>query len=364
MSSIFGENIKCSLFGESHGDLVGITIHGLAAGIKLNLELIEKRLNQRKPTTNLSTSRQEKDEFKIVSGFFNGHTTGAPLTLIIENKQHQSKDYEKTKDYLRPSHADYVAFKKYEGYQDYRGGGHFSGRLTAPIVALGAICEQILESKGIIIGSAIKSIYNNIGKSFDEVHDNKEELIKLRESNLPVIEEEMAEIIKETILSAKKEGDSVGGTIISKIIGVSAGYGEPFFKKIESVLGTLILSIPGIKGIIFGNEHITNMTGKSANDELYIKEGQIKTMTNHNGGVNGGITNGMPIILKTFIKPTSSISLEQNTVNYQTKENVKYKLEGRHDPCIVHRAVYVQNALIAFGILDIILDEEGKKWMK
>ncbi len=364
MSSVFGSNIKCSLFGESHGALVGITIHGLASGIKLDLELIQKRLDQRKPTSNLSTSRQEEDKFEILSGFFNEHTTGAPLTIVIKNKEQRSKDYTDNKSILRPSHADYVAYEKYNGFQDYRGGGHFSGRLTAPLVALGAICEQILEKKGIIIASCMERVYNVIGGSFDDVFEDKEELISIRESDFPVIYDDAKQMIKDVIVNAKENGNSVGGTIVSKVIGVNAGYGEPFFQKVETVIGGLLLAVPAIKGIVFGNFSTSFNEGKYANDEFYIKDDIIKTKTNNSGGINGGITNGMPIILQTTVKPTSSISLEQNTVDYIKKENVKHKIAGRHDACIVHRVIYVQNALLAFGILDIILNEEGKRWMR
>ncbi len=364
MSSITGNNLKISLFGESHSDYIGVTVHGLAAGINLDLDLIQKRLNQRKPTSNLSSARQEEDKFEIISGFFNSYTTGAPLTILIKNNKQMSKDYEAAKNVFRPSHADYVAYKKYDGYNDYRGGGHFSGRLTAPIVALGAICEQILEKKGIIIGSCLERIYNVIGGSFNETSNDLEELIAMRESSFPVLFTASAKMMKKAILDAKKNGDSVGGTIISKVIGIKAGYGEPFFQKVESIIGQLLLSIPAVKGIFFGNVAISYLEGSCANDPMQIENNKVKTLTNNSGGINGGITNGMPIIIQTIIKPTSSIALKQNTIDIEKKENITHSITGRHDPCICHRVIYVQNALISFGILDIILSEEGKQWMK
>ncbi len=358
------DNLKINLFGESHGPLIGITVAGLASGIKLDLKLINDMLERRKPKGKISTQRQESDQFKIVSGYFNGYTTGTPLTIIIENKAQQSKDYSKIKDILRPSHADFTAYEKYQGFQDYRGGGHFSGRLTAPIVALGAIATQILNSHNIKIATQIKSIKNIQNISFINQQNLETKIDSLNKLNFPVLDQEIKNKMHDLILATAKNHDSVGGTLESIIIGLDPGYGEPFFNSIESKLSHLIFSIPGVKGIEFGlGFAITNYYGSEINDSFWIEHNSIKTKTNNNGGLNGGISNGMPILLTTAVKPTPSIFKEQNTVNYKTKEETKFTIEGRHDPAIIHRAAVVQSSMIAIGILDTIISREGYLWM-
>ena len=362
MSSIFGKNIKISLFGESHGSVIGVTINGLKAGLKLDIPYIEKEIQKRKSIASISTPRVEKDEIEIVSGFFNGYTTGTPLTVIVRNENTKSKDYQP--ELLRPSHADYSAYLKYNGYQDYRGGGHFSGRITLGIVIAGAICKQILENKGVLIGSHLKQVYNI--KDFDFSDDEKqlkEEIIKMNQTDFALINENLKEDIISCIEEAKLNKDSVGGIIETAVLNLEGGIGEPFFDSIESVLSHLIFSIPAVKGIEFGKGFaLSNMFGSEANDELEISD-TIKTKTNNNGGINGGISNGMPIIIKTAIKPTPSISQKQSTVNINTKENTVLEIKGRHDPCIVHRARVVVDSMVAIGVLDLCMQRYGYEWM-
>lgn len=364
MSSTLGTNLRISLFGESHGEMIGVVIDGLASGIKLDMDFINNQMNKRKAKGEISTARKEADVIRIVSGYFNGYTTGTPLTILIENTNINSKDYSKTKDILRPSHADYTAYKKYDGYQDYRGGGHFSGRLTAPLVAAGAICMQILSSKGIQIGTHIYNLHGILDEPFSE--DEKiinNQLKKLNSTSLPTLSDEVALKMNEEILKYKSEANSIGGILESCIIGIEAGIGEPFADSIESTLASLLFSIPGIKGVEFGlGFDFTSKTGKEANDEFVVNNGEIKTKTNHNGGINGGISNGMPIKLKTCVKPTPSIYLPQQSVNYYTLEETTLQIEGRHDPAIIHRAAVVVDSMIAIGLVDLYTKRYGYMW--
>ena len=362
MASVFGKNINVSLFGESHGPLIGVTINGLKSGIKLDIDYINKELQKRKSISSISTPRTEKDEIEIVSGYFNGYTTGTPLTIIVKNENTKSKDYQP--NLLRPSHADYSAYLKYDGYQDYRGGGHFSGRLTTGIVIAGAICKQILENKGILIGSHLKQVYNikDVDFSSDE-KKIKQEIQKMNDTDFAVITDTLKEDIIKCIEQAKANQDSVGGIIETAIINLEGGIGEPFFDSIESVLSHLIFSIPAVKGIEFGKGfEFASLTGIEANDPIQCNN-QIQTVTNNNGGINGGISNGMPILIKTVIKPTPSISQKQSTVDYNTKENTILEIKGRHDPCIVHRARVVVDSMVAIGILDLCTHRYGYQWM-
>lgn len=355
MSGVWGSKIKYSIFGESHGNAIGITIDGLEPGIKLDLEEINREMRRRAPGKNkFSTARQEKDEFEILSGYFNDRTTGTPLCAIIRNSDQHSGDYEKTKNLMRPGHADYTGFVKYCGYNDYRGGGHFSGRLTAPIVLAGAIAKQILKQNGIIIGSHIKSIGQVEEDYFNSTDVNKELLDKLTKEEFPVIDSEKTLKMKEEILRAREDMDSVGGVVECAILNVPTGIGSPLFGSVESVLSGLLFSIPAVKGVEFGaGFSIAKMKGSEANDEFYIQDENIKTYTNNNGGILGGITNGMPVIFRVAFKPTPSIAKEQKTINILEKSNTVIKVHGRHDPCIVQRAVPVVEAAAAMGMLEI-----------
>lgn len=363
MKSTFGNNINISLFGESHSQAIGVVINGLAPGIKLDLEFIHHQLNLRKPKGKISTARQEADEFEIVSGFFNGFTTGTPLCLMIYNKSQKSSDYEKTKSILRPSHADFTGIKKYIGYGDYRGGGHFSGRITAPLVAAGAICIHILKQKGITIGTHIKSCHGIEDVDFSSENDVlRIELDALNDKYFPLISDEKSKEMLAEIELAQQNGDSVGGILETVAINVPAGIGEPFFNSIESTISHLLFSIPAVKGVEFGlGFDFAKMTGSQANDPFYYDK-LVKTATNNNGGINGGISNGMPIVIKTVIKPTPSIYNEQNSVDINTLENVKLNIEGRHDPAIIHRARVVVDSVVAIGLVDLFCERYGYMW--
>lgn len=356
MSGVWGNKIKYSIFGESHGKAIGITIDGLESGIELDLEEIRREMRRRVPGKNkLSTARNEKDEFEILSGYFNGKTTGTPICAIIRNSDQHSKDYEKTKNLMRPGHADYTGFIKYNGFNDYRGGGHFSGRLTAPIVFAGAVAKQVLNKKGIVVGSHIKSIGNVEEEFFPEI-DIEENIIKeLGNKEFPTLDEDKGLKMQNLILKMREEMDSVGGVVECAVLNLPSGIGSPFFGSVESVLSSLLFSIPAVKGVEFGaGFNIAKMKGSEANDEFHIENEKIKTYTNNNGGILGGITSGMPLVFRMAFKPTPSIAKEQKTVDISRGENTTIKIQGRHDPCIVQRAVPVVEAVAAMGILELI----------
>lgn len=356
MSGMWGSKIKLSIFGESHGNAIGITIDGLPAGFSIDMDKIMMEMARRAPgKSSLSTPRKESDIPEILSGYFEGKTTGTPLCAIIRNSNTKSKDYSKLKDVMRPGHADYTGAVRYKGFNDYRGGGHFSGRITAPLVFAGAICKQILEVKGIIVSAHINSIGKIKDCSFLESDISDELLNSFKEKELPLINTKLEDEMRQEILSARSSGDSIGGTIECAILGVSPGIGDPFFDSVESTLAHLMFSVPAVKGIEFGKGFdISKMRGSEANDEYYLENGNIKTKTNNNGGILGGITNGMPIIFNVAIKPTASIFKEQNAVNIITMEETTLCIEGRHDPCIVQRALPVIEAVAAIGITELM----------
>lgn len=356
MSGMWGSKIKLSIFGESHGNAIGITIDGLPAGFSIDMDKIMMEMARRAPgKSSLSTPRKESDIPEILSGYFEGKTTGTPLCAIIRNSNTKSKDYSKLKDVMRPGHADYTGAVRYKGFNDYRGGGHFSGRITAPLVFAGAICKQILEVKGIIVSAHINSIGKIKDCSFLESDISDELLNSFKEKELPLINTKLEDEMRQEILSARSSGDSIGGTIECAILGVSPGIGDPFFDSVESTLAHLMFSVPAVKGIEFGKGFdISKMRGSEANDEYYLENGNIKTKTNNNGGILGGITNGMPIIFNVVIKPTASIFKEQKAVNIITMEETTLCIEGRHDPCIVQRALPVIEAVAAIGITELM----------
>ena len=356
MSGMWGNKIKVSIFGESHGNAIGINIDGLPSGLELNLDDIAYEMRRRAPGKSpLSTARSEDDIPEILSGYFNGKTTGTPLCAIIRNTNTRSKDYSILKDVMRPGHADYSGNIRYNGFNDYRGGGHFSGRITAPLVFAGAVCKQILKEKGIIVAAHVKSIKNVKDKSFLDSTLDLNYLNSLKSFELPLIDKSIEENMRKEILEAKEDMDSVGGTIECGVFGISAGVGNPFFDSVESTLAHLLFSVPAVKGVEFGRGfELTSMRGSEANDEIYYDDGVVKTKTNNNGGILGGITNGMPIIFTTAIKPTSSIGKKQNTINIGSKENTILKVEGRHDPCIVQRAIPVIEAVTAIAICELL----------
>lgn len=364
MKSTFGKNLTVSIFGESHGAAIGVVIDGLAAGIPLDLAYIRRQLDLRRATGAISTSRQEDDEFEIVSGFFDGYTTGTPLCLLIRNTSTKSGDYARTKDLMRPGHADYTAFVKYGGHQDYRGGGHFSGRITAPLVAAGAICRQILAGHGIVIGTHIAECGGvaDVAMPVDE-QSLSVALAGLNEAQFPVLDAVRGEQMQQAVLAAKADGDSVGGILETAIIGMPVGIGEPFFNSIESTLAHLLFSVPAVKGVEFGAGFgFAGMRGSEANDPWRLIDGRMRTTSNNNGGINGGISNGMPITFRTVIKPTPSIYKEQQTVDVAAGVDAMLQIQGRHDPAIIHRARVVIDAAAAIGLCDLFCEAYGTGW--
>lgn len=359
MKNTFGNNITVTLFGESHGECIGVVMDGLPAGFEIDLDKLAWEMEKRKAKGSLSTKRHEADQVQIVSGFFEGKTTGTPLTILIANNNTRSQDYAALKYRLRPGHADLAAFEKYGGYQDYRGGGHFSGRLTAPIVAAGAICRQILESKGVKLATHITQLHGITDDNFDETKLSVQ-MDELNQKEFPVLSETAGSLMKSEIEQAAVNLDSVGGVLQTIVTGFPAGVGEPFFDSVESTLSHLMFSIPAVKGVSFGEGFgFASLYGSQANDPIIAEDGKITTRTNNNGGINGGITNGMPIVFQTCIKPTPSIYKKQDSVDYQTKEAVKLEIKGRHDPAIIHRARTVVDALCAFGLLDLWMSHQA-----
>lgn len=361
VKNVFGNSITVSLFGESHGEQIGVVMDGLAPGLDVDMDFMRKQLNLRKPHGKISTQRVEADEPHIVSGVFEGKTTGTPICILFENNNTKSKDYSKIKDMMRPGHADYTAIQKYHGFADYRGGGHFSGRITTPIVAVGAILIDALKKKGILIGTHIKQC----GTINDSPFTNyEEELAKVNELLFPVLDDKIADEMHAYMEEAAREGDSVGGILETVVTGIPAGVGEPWFDSMESVLAHGMFSIPAVKGVEFGKGFaFAEMKGSEANDPFEIKDGEVQTKTNNNGGINGGITNGMPILFNTVIKPTPSIYKEQETVDMKNMENVTYQIQGRHDPAIIHRARVVVDSMTAIVIADMLALRYGTDWL-
>lgn len=358
MSSMWGKNIKISLFGESHGKAIGVTIDGVKAGFEIDVFELKKFMNRRiSKNTKISTSRQEQDEFEFISGIFNGKTNGAPICAMIKNKYINSKNYEELKDIARPSHADFTGFIKYNGYNDFRGGGHFSGRLTAPLVLAGGICVQVLNNLNIYLSSHINSIKDIKDDKFDFENINIETFENLNSQEFPLLNQEKKILMEQEIYNAKQKLDSVGGTIETCVINLPVGLGNPIFENVESKISSMIFAIPSVKGVEFGEGfNSTKLFGSENNDEFEIIEKKIKTKTNNSGGILGGITSGMPLIVKTAIKPTPSIGKSQQTINLKTNQQTNIEIKGRHDPCIVPRAVVCVEAGIAISILDLIYD--------
>ncbi|PWL93398.1 MAG: chorismate synthase [Clostridiales bacterium] len=360
MKNIIGNALTLTLFGESHGDAIGAVIDGLSPGIKIDSEYIDARLAQRKPYGKGSTKRREPDKVEIISGVFEGYTTGTPLTAVIRNCDTRSRDYENISRIARPSHADLTGFYKYGGYEDYRGGGHFSGRITAALVASCAIVMKALEDKGILIGTHIKACHGAKDREFE----NYEKDIKLLKNSIfPVLGDGKA--IEAEILKAAEEGDSVGGILETAVLNMPAGVGEPWFDTIEGMLAHAVFSVPAVKGIEFGEGFgITDMKGSEANDQMRYENGKVVTATNRNGGINGGISNGMPIIFRTAVKPTPSIYKEQKSIDFKEEKDAKLLIKGRHDPAIVHRARAVVDAVTAFVLADLLISRYGTDFLR
>ncbi|MBO5454425.1 MAG: chorismate synthase [Clostridia bacterium] len=351
-SNTYGDRISLTLFGESHGVAIGAVLDGLKAGVEVDEEFIALQMEKRRAKGKISTKRQEADKVKIVSGVFEGKTTGTPITIIIENEDTRSKDYSKTKSLARPSHADYTGFVKYDGFNDYRGGGHFSGRITAPIVAAGAILLKYLMSEGIYICTHI----SECGGVRDREFLNLEEDYKiLSDTDFAVLGEGVEEKMRARIEEVAAVGDSVGGVLQTAIFGLPAGVGDPWFDTFEGVLAKGLFAIPGIKGVEFGaGFKFKDMQGSVANDPFTVENGKVKTLTNNNGGINGGISNGMPVIVNCAVKPTPSIYKEQDTIDFEKMENAKLQIQGRHDPAIIHRARVVADSITALAVADML----------
>ena len=336
MKNTFGNALGLTIFGESHGAAVGAVLDGLAAGLPVDEAYIAERMDRRRARGDgLSTARTEPDVVEFLSGVVNGHTTGTPITMMIRNTNTRSGDYAKTADLLRPGHADYTAYAKYEGWQDARGGGHFSGRITAASVAAGVEDAPLSSSAGLIMAEP-------------------------QPGHFALLDPEKEAPMQAAIRAAGAEGDSVGGILETVITGVPAGIGEPFFDSVESEIAHLAFAIPAVKGIEFGAGFaFADLRGSQANDPFTMRDGKVVTATNKNGGINGGIANGMPIVFRTAVKPTPSIYKEQDTVDYIAKADAKLQIKGRHDPCIVPRAAVVQNTLAAFAVLDLLTVRYG-----
>ncbi len=357
MRNTFGSNITVTLFGESHGEAIGAVIDGLTPGLVIDDGYIKEKLELRRPWGTVSTPRREPDEYRIVSGVYGGFTTGTPLTVIIENTNTNSSDYESIRYTPRPGHADYTAECKYGGYQDTRGGGHFSGRVTAALVVAGAIISHALEERGIMIGTHISSLGGIFDRHFDRMMSD---IALLGKKSFPVIDGAAAKEMQKKIEDAASVGDSIGGILETAVIGLSEGVGEPWFDSFEGVLSHALFSIPGIKGVEFGAGFgFADMAGSEANDPMRYDGEKVITETNNNGGISGGITNGMPIIFRCAVRPTPSIFRTQNTVDLRTKKNTIIELRGRHDPAIIHRARAVVDAVTAIAIADLLAARYG-----
>lgn len=358
MSATFGRNLRMTIFGESHGKGIGLVLDGLPPGTPIEEEFIKEEMARRAPGKNqMSTQRQEKDAFIIESGVFEGKATGTPLCVLIPNSDQHSKDYSLLKDVMRPGHADYAGKVRYKGFNDYRGGGHFSGRLTAPLVFTGAVAKTVLAQKGIVVGAHVARIGKITDDLFNPLGEMAERLQALRIFTLPVLDDGKASLMEAEILAAREQMDSVGGIVEVMAAGMPPGVGDPFFDSLESRLSHALFSVPAVKGIEFGAGFaLAARKGSEANDPMTFDKGKVRTTRNNNGGITGGITNGMPVLFRVAIKPTPSIGQPQQTVNVTEGKDTILEVKGRHDPCIVPRAVPVIEAVTAWVLLDMLLD--------
>lgn len=353
MSSTYGESLKLSIFGQSHGSAIGMVLDGIPAGLPVDLEKLQTFLNRRAPGQNdWSTPRKEEDRPEFLGGLLDGFTCGAPISAVIWNKNTRSGDYANLADCPRPGHADYTAQVKYGGYQDSAGGGHFSGRLTAPLCIAGGLCKQWLEEMGISIGAHIASLGDQADAPFDPLVPQLDAV----GAEFPVLDQKAGEAMRNAIAQAKSRGDSVGGKIQCAVTGLPAGLGEPMFGGIESRITQIVYGIPAVKGLWFGNGDQTDtLSGSRFNDAYAMENGRVVTQTNHNGGILGGITTGMPVLFTVAVKATPSIAQSQQSVSLSRQKNTTLTIQGRHDPCIVPRAVPVVEAAAAIAIYDMIL---------
>ena len=358
MSSTYGERFRFTIFGQSHSPAIGVTMEGIPAGFAIDMDKLQAFLDRRAPGKSpTATARKETDQPEFLSGLVGNVTCGTPITAIIRNTNTRSADYDNLRDCPRPGHADYTAHIRYDGHQDVAGGGHFSGRLTAPLCIAGGICLQLLEQMGITIAAHIQSIETVADSQFDPVDISAAELKSLTKKPFPVLRDSAAEAMHEAILTAKAQGDSVGGVIECAAVGLPAGWGDPMFGGMENRIAQIVFGIPAIRGIEFGTGFAAaGLRGSVHNDPWYTHvTGEVRTKTNHHGGILGGITSGMPLIFRAAVKPTPSIALEQDSVSLSAGEDQKLTIHGRHDPCIVPRAVPVMEAAAAAAIYDAYL---------
>ena len=357
MKNTYGTNLGITLFGESHGPYIGAVLDGLAPGIRIDEDYIRAQLTLRRPAGTISTARVETDEFILASGVYNGMTTGTPLCILIPNKAQHSDDYKKTMGAARPGHADYTARCKYHGYENFNGGGHFSGRITAALVAAGAIVLPALKTKGISIGTHIKSCAGISDREFGDLNTDIEEL---NGKLFAVLDATKAEDMLKAMEAVAAEGDSVGGILETAVTGMPAGAGEPWFDTLEGLLSHILYSVPAVKGVQFGaGFDMAESRGSEFNDPFRMADGRVVTTTNHNGGINGGISNGMPIIFRCAVKPTPSIYKEQDTIDLSTMTDTKLSIQGRHDPAIIHRARVVVDSVTALCLYDVLAGRYG-----
>ena len=360
MKNVFGSGVSVTLFGESHGPEIGAVLDGLAPGLPVDEAYIAARLALRRPAGAISTARREADAFRIVSGVFEGRTTGTPLTILIPNADTRSGDYQRGP--ARPGHADYTAHIKYLGFEDFRGGGHFSGRITAALVAAGAVVAPALERLGIRIGTHIARCAGVDDVPFGD--DPAADLSRLNSLPFAVLDDGRGQLMREAIEKAAADGDSVGGILETAVTGLPAGVGEPWFDSLESVLSHVLFSVPAVKGVEFGDGFaLADLRGSEANDPLCLEGGAVRTLTNHNGGINGGISNGMPLLFRCAVKPTPSISKEQHTVDMLSGRETVLRISGRHDPAIVHRARVVVDSVTALTLCDLLVLRFGTDYL-
>ena len=361
MSSTWGDRLKLSIFGESHGPAIGVVIDGLPAGEPIDTDAIRIQMARRAPGRDRTvTPRKESDEPEILSGIFENSTNGAPLCAIIGNNDAHSTDYSEISHIPRPGHADYTGFIRYGGYNDFRGGGHFSGRLTAPMVLAGAVCRQILERRGIEIGAHLFAVGSVRDEAFQPETVDASRLRELDTRPFPVLAPRSEEAMRAEIESARRDGDSVGGIVECAAVGLPAGLGDPIFGGIENRLAGLLFGIPAVKGIEFGDGFAAaSSRGSRNNDAFCIRDGRVRTETNHAGGILGGITSGMPLIVRAALKPTPSIAVSQRSVDLRTMRDSGITVHGRHDPCVAVRAVPVVESLTAVCLLDLLLGAIG-----
>ena len=361
MKNTLGTSVTITLFGESHGREIGAVLSGMAPGVAVDEADIAAALARRRPDAVTGTARREPDAFRVVSGVFHGKTTGAPLCIVIENSDVRDGDYETWRGLARPGHADYAAYMKYHGFEDYRGGGQFSGRMTAPLVAVGAVATAALAARGIAVGTHVAEVGGVCDRAFGNYAADFKTLLT---APLGMLDEKAAEKAKAAIAAAADEGDSVGGVLETAVTGLDAGVGEPFFDSVESVLAHGLFSIPAVKGVAFGaGFDLSAMRGSQANDPLRMQSGRPVALTNNNGGVTGGMTNGMPLLVRMAVKPTPSIYKTQQTIDFLKGENADLRLQGRHDPAVVHRARPVADAVTALVLCDLLALRYGTDYL-